>query len=105
VGKADQAMSDLFTPKPAPAQLQPGEVTGAWTPERTGGDGKPRPRFWMPALGPAPHKRDLSRATVEHAAAKKHDRKTNKPYLSARQMAERLDAERNGEETETKENE
>jgi hypothetical protein len=90
---------------PGDTQAGPVEVEGYLTPERTGADGKPRPVFWMPALGPAPHKRDLSRATVEHAAAKKHDRKTNKPYLSARQMAERLDAERNGEETETKENE
>jgi hypothetical protein len=66
------------------------------TPERKMPDGTPRPRFWMPLLRAAPIKRDMSRSAVEHARAKRQDRKTAKPYRSARQLAGDI-AEANGE--------
>jgi hypothetical protein len=89
-------MTDLFNNPPEP---EPQGDPGRWV-DRPGPNGTTR-RWWLPTLRPAPAKRDMSRSAIEHSRAKKHDRKTAKPYRSARQLAGDI-AEANGEaETET----
>ena len=80
-------MSTIFDPPENQA-----EVHGYLTPERTGADGKPRQRYWMPVMTPR-QRRDTSRKALEHNAKKQADQRANrgKKYKSAREIAEALD--------------
>ena len=77
------------------------------TPERNGSDGKPRPRWYMPAIRKAePVNRGAEFDESERRAAVGEERRKggSKPqFEGSRQMADRLDKEAQGEETETKE--
>ena len=73
----------------------PGEESpalGGYLSKRTtGADGKPIPQWWMPAIGPPPKRRDMSRKALEHLRAKRVEKAGQKRYKSARQMAEEID--------------
>jgi len=96
-------MSDLFPDNPAPEQSAPEA--------RLGPDGKPRRVFDTSMMRRFPGKeRNLAGELAAHfrradASDARRKSKGTATFEGSRQMAERLDAERNGEETETKENE